>query len=322
MIPAAKTHCEVIGDWQIESLSSSISSAPEIDAFEDYISHKQSVNPPANQQSTSQTATQSFKCPEMPFLRNHLTLFHRPSSIKISINSINALKGCLWDETEHTIDQAIKVTAADLWHGKSHDVDVKVLDTKFDWTYTTYYAGDINYQSNSQSIDQASAPIDQLIEQSVNQSNQSTDLQILPDPQPIPLALLQRPDPILYFTSFPLFEDELHDNGHSTCSIKCRFMKNCFLILVTFFLRVDGVLLRCVETRFYHEMGSDTVTRERTIREESWQSLIKRGKPSKPSDYTDPTTFASRLPIIQQGRQKIKLVTRVTSQSHSDAAVQ
>ena len=36
----------------------------------------------------------------------------------------------------------------------------------------------------------------------------------------IPVEELSRPDPILFYTEIPLFEDELHDNGTSMLSIR------------------------------------------------------------------------------------------------------
>lgn len=36
----------------------------------------------------------------------------------------------------------------------------------------------------------------------------------------IPVEELSRPDPILFYTEIPLFEDELHDNGTAMFSIR------------------------------------------------------------------------------------------------------
>lgn len=36
----------------------------------------------------------------------------------------------------------------------------------------------------------------------------------------IPIAELQRPDPILFYSEIPLYEDELHDNGLSVFAIR------------------------------------------------------------------------------------------------------
>lgn len=40
-----------------------------------------------------------------------------------------------------------------------------------------------------------------------------------------------------------------------------------FFVLLRFFLRVDGVLLRINDTRLYHEFNEDYIVREITSRE-------------------------------------------------------
>lgn len=65
-----------------------------------------------------------------------------------------------------------------------------VTTKPYDWTYTTTYPG---HPSHGWKIDES--------------------LQI-------PMAELTRPDPILFFAEVPLFEDELHDNGTASYTIK------------------------------------------------------------------------------------------------------
>lgn len=60
----------------------------------------------------------------------------------------------------------------------------------------------------------------------------------------INIARLTARDPILLFDDVTLFEDELHDHGLSSCSVKFRVMPTCFLILLRYWLRVDNVLIR------------------------------------------------------------------------------
>ena len=45
------------------------------------------------------------------------------------------------------------------------------------------------------------------------------------------MDLITRQDPILWYDQVQLFEDELHDNGVSTISVKVRVMPMFFLIL-------------------------------------------------------------------------------------------
>jgi hypothetical protein len=48
-----------------------------------------------------------------------------------------------------------------------------------------------------------------------------------------------------------LYESDLDDNGISQCSVKLRVMPRAWLVLLRFFLRVDGSLVRLRETRVF-----------------------------------------------------------------------
>ncbi|EPQ28384.1 uncharacterized protein PFL1_04211 [Pseudozyma flocculosa PF-1] len=58
-------------------------------------------------------------------------------------------------------------------------------------------------------------------------------------------------EPILFYEDIVLYEDELADNGSSMVNVKVRVMPSGFLVLQRFFLRVDEVLFRVFDTRFY-----------------------------------------------------------------------
>lgn len=80
--------------------------------------------------------------------------------------------------------------------------------------------------------------------------------------EPIPIELLKRPDPILFFDNVILYEDELADNGVSMLSCKVRVMPARMLLLSRFFMRLDNVLFRLRDTRIYIDFESRQVTRE------------------------------------------------------------
>jgi type 2A phosphatase activator TIP41 len=63
--------------------------------------------------------------------------------------------------------------------------------------------------------------------------------------------LLSRDEPILFFADVPLYESELDDNGCSQLGVKVRVMPRCWLVLLRFWLRVDGCLVRLRETRLF-----------------------------------------------------------------------
>jgi type 2A phosphatase activator TIP41 len=89
----------------------------------------------------------------------------------------------------------------------------------------------------------------------------------------IPLHLLRRPDPILFFDEVILYEDELADNGISMYSCKVRVMPARLLLLSRLFMRLDNVLLRVRDTRIYIEYATKTVIREYTEKEAEYESI-------------------------------------------------
>jgi type 2A phosphatase activator TIP41 len=89
----------------------------------------------------------------------------------------------------------------------------------------------------------------------------------------LPFLAWQQRDEFLWYDEVPLFEDELHDNGVSQLSVKVRVMPRFFLALLRFWLRVDQVFLRLVDTRILHFFGSDRVLRQQKTQEASFELL-------------------------------------------------
>ena len=56
--------------------------------------------------------------------------------------------------------------------------------------------------------------------------------------------LLRSREPILWSADVPLYEDALHDHGAVALRARIRVMPSCFLVLLTHYLRVDGVMVR------------------------------------------------------------------------------
>lgn len=59
----------------------------------------------------------------------------------------------------------------------------------------------------------------------------------------------------------------------SFCDLLQRVMPASFFILLRYFLRIDNVLLRLNDTRYYHEFDTDFILREYTSREAKTQDL-------------------------------------------------
>ena len=115
----------------------------------------------------------------------------------------------------------------------------------FDWSYSTDYKGTLSIDSPTFS----------------------------PSLTPIPVELLKRQDPILFFDEVMLYEDEMADNGITLLSCKIRVMPQRMLLLCRFFMRLDNVLLRIRDTRVYIDFGKREVIREYQAKEEKYETI-------------------------------------------------
>lgn len=125
---------------------------------------------------------------------------------------------------------------------KKHEGITEVVKP-FDWSYSTDYRGTLGSGATS----------------------------FEPTTTPIPLELLKRPDPILFFDEVMLYEDEMADNGITMFSCKIRVMPQRLLLLCRFFMRLDGVLLRIRDTRVFVDFGTGEVIREYVAKEEKYE---------------------------------------------------
>ncbi|GAD98296.1 ubiquinol-cytochrome C chaperone, putative [Paecilomyces variotii No. 5] len=182
--------------------------------------------------------------PEMIFGDNFVAIDHEPSGWGINFNAFDAL-----DRVDKTGQKMLKVAYSHEWQ-KSRETThegIKEVVKPFDWSYSTDYQGTLR----------PSAP----------RFEKSED--------PIPIELLKRPDPILFFDDVVLYEDELADNGIAMFSCKIRVMPARLLLLARFFMRLDNVIVRIRDTRVYVDFDAKTVTREHQFRECEYEKIRK-----------------------------------------------
>lgn len=122
---------------------------------------------------------------------------------------------------------------------------IKRVIKPFDWSYSTDYKGTVN----------------------------AGNFPFVPSEKPLPLELFKRPDPILFFDEVILYEDEMADNGITMLSCKIRVMPDRLLLLVRFFMRLDGVLFRVRDTRVCVEFSPAEVVREYVVKEEQYEVI-------------------------------------------------
>ncbi|XP_075292500.1 TIP41-like protein isoform X1 [Opisthocomus hoazin] len=208
--------------------------------------------------------------PEMMFGDNILRIQH-DRGFGIEFNATDALK-CV-----NNCQGMIKVACAEEWQeSRSETEHTKEVVKPYDWTYTTDYKGTL--------------------------LGDTATLKVVPTTEHINTEKLKAREQIMFFEEVLLFEDELHDHGVSSLSVKIRVMPSSFFVLLRFFLRVDGVLIRMNDTRLHHEADKAYMLREYTSRESKISSL----KHVPPSLFTEPNEISQYLPIKETICEKLE----------------
>ncbi|KAL8806962.1 MAG: hypothetical protein Q9200_004855 [Gallowayella weberi] len=217
--------------------------------------------------------------PEMIFGDNLISLEHLRSGWKIEFNALHALS-----RVDKTGNSMLQVAHSKEWQSsreKKHEGITEVVKP-FDWSYSTDYKG--------------------------TEHSNSTVLE--PSKTSIPLELLKRPDPIIFFDEVMLYEDEMADNGITALSCKLRVMPARLLLLCRFFMRLDGVMVRIRDTRVYIDFASVEVIREYTAREDKYevvrQKLAIQGRDA-PAQLRDPNNIVELLPIVRRTLERVVL---------------
>lgn len=229
--------------------------------------------------------------PEMLFGDSSLELVHKASGIRIHFNAFDAL--CDWKKEALP---PIEVPAAAKWKFRSKPSQEIVLD--YDYTFTTSYSG-------SEAIECKQA----------NEDRDGLKLEWIDCEDHIDLVALQARDPILFYDEVVLYEDELADNGVSLLTVKVRVMPSCWFILLRFWLRVDGVLMRLRDTRMYSSFQQGacvypTVLRERCIREGKVKDLLTRGLLPDMLADKDGSLIYEKLQLCKQHTEKLVVNAR------------
>ncbi|XP_016487197.1 TIP41-like protein [Nicotiana tabacum] len=256
-----------IHGWEIESRKRSILTSLQLQQWEEEL--------------------QTSHLPEMVFGDNSLVIKHVNTGTKIHFNAFDALVG--W---KREALPPVEVPAAEQWKFRSKPLQQVVLD--YDYTFTTPYSGSETFDTNAERVRGLS-----------NES--SCSLQWEDCAEKIDLVALASKEPILFYDEIILYEDELADNGISLLTVKVRVMPSGWFLLLRFWLRVDGVLMRLRDTRLHCLFGDhmkSVILRESCWREATFQALSSKGYPSDCAAYSDPSTISERLPIIMQKTQK------------------
>lgn len=218
--------------------------------------------------------------PEMTFDKNILTLTHDKSGCKIELNALDALK------MVNDKQDVIKVAYSKEWLSKRQgNENIKNVPKPFDWTFSTEYIGTLMNTEQCKWV--------------------AEDTELNFDKEK-----LMRRDKILYHDEFILFEDELADNGSTKLLVKCRVMPTFILVLLRFYLRVDNVMIKVQETRFYCEKEWDYILRDVTLREVGYSQVEHLPNPV----LFDEFQINQYLPITKQSKSKLFVVPVVNAE--------
>lgn len=245
-----------------------------------------------------------IKLPGMLFDKSSLHLRYRnPGSennvpqpqFELVFDTVDALK------MVGEADPKIKVKAAEMWDSKSDrsDVEITTIEKANDWTFSTRYPGTVKTSGNN---------LDELTPSWTPALEHQTDDIDGPDASPlvkIDYDALRNTDlPILFSSQVILFEDELDDNGTASYKVRIRVMPDFFFILARFFLRVDGVLVRIFDTRYFHRFGTSVVVRETVTREGNLATTLRD---VHPSILRDPDLACQKVPASTTNLENIQV---------------
>ncbi|KAL2005279.1 hypothetical protein VTN00DRAFT_2489 [Thermoascus crustaceus] len=217
--------------------------------------------------------------PEMIFGDNFVTIEHQSSGWGITFNAFDAL-----DRVDKTGQKMLKVAYSKEWQSSRENMHegIKEVVKPFDWSYSTDYKGTLH-------------PTSRPFEKCSNQ---------------IPIELLKRPDPILFFDDVILYEDELADNGITMLSCKIRVMPSRLLLLARFFMRLDNVLFRLRDTRVYIDFESGEVIREYQSKELEYEKVrqsLASTREDVPAVMRDPNRLSGILPLVEKSLEHVVL---------------
>ncbi|KAL7627043.1 Tap42 interacting protein [Parahypoxylon ruwenzoriense] len=262
--------------------------------------------------------------PEMIFGDNVVAVRHAPTGWAIEFNAFDAL-----DAVDKTDRHMLQVAYARAWSASREQTSAGIKDVvrPYDWSYSTTYKGTValggrgvpalppdsstgSAAAAAASTSTASAAAGDGIAPAPAQAQAK---QFAPSSRPIPIELLKRRDPILFFDEVMLYESELDDNGISMLSAKVRVHEHRMLLLCRLFMRLDNVVARVRDTRVYVDFDAEEVTREYTVKELGFEDVKRKLLMTglTPDAITvamrDANKIADLLPTVEQTLESVSL---------------
>lgn len=221
--------------------------------------------------------------PEQLFGNSYLRLTHHLSGCVLEFTAADALGQ--WHEDD---EAPVQVASATQWQAARQESLSKVTTLQYDWTYSTSYVGSLRQLESQDYADSCGEATTQARIQTWQPSSDRIDL-----------SLLRARDPIQFYADVPLYESELDDNGASQLSVKVRVMPHCWYVLLRFFLRIDGTLVRLREARLFCDLRQPNKVIRETKRSEASLALLSGNALGSPGvAHADVETAAVALAAI------------------------
>ncbi|KAI2637386.1 TIP41-like family-domain-containing protein [Xylaria nigripes] len=243
--------------------------------------------------------------PEMIFGDNLVSITHVRTGWSIEFNARDAL-----DAVDKTGANMLQVAYASEWSASREQTSAGIREVvrPYDWSYSTMYKGTVVSKTVENGVSNEGSETHTAEATSGNERRE-----FRPTDELIPIELLKRRDPILFFDNVMLYESELDDNGISILSVKLRVHEQRMLLLSRLYMRLDNVVCRIRDTRIYVDFASEVVTREYAAKEASFndvkQKLLMSGL--RPDGITiamrDANQIAEILPTVEYSLESVSL---------------
>ncbi|CAM9796954.1 unnamed protein product [Pylaiella littoralis] len=251
-----------------------------------------------------------MQLPEILFGNNVLELHHKPSGFQLQFEARGALKQWIKLFAEGSFE-VIKVREAKEWQTRP---GTPVRQQEYDWTWGTDYAGSCYFRGVGVEHRETGNILEPLTE--IGKDAEIGVGWVECEPGGIDRQLLlDQSSPILMYDDVVLYEDFIHDHGEVRMSVKTRIMPRCWYVLLRYWLRVDGVVMKVFDTRCFHKFGESNVFRERTQHSATFASLEQRGLSTDSSVYSNAD---SALPVLKLSSGPLhEMMTLPTDQAGS-----
>ena len=141
---------------------------------------------------------------------------------------------------------------AQIWQNKdtSKIRDFSQVEVISDWTYSCPYKASVRFLSKQRPSIKNKTALDIPLQGEVDPT---AKIRVEVTDEDIPYARLGPENPIVHSGQIYLYECDLEDSGYTMGQCRFRVMNDSWYILLRSYVRVDGVRVRIMDTRLFHD---------------------------------------------------------------------